>query len=65
MMFPLLVEKTDLDKLAVESGPNGKYLAKDGLNWVALNKDDKKPFIETLNAFETFELALRWLQEQK
>ncbi|MEK3995500.1 hypothetical protein MKY29_12165 [Psychrobacillus sp. FSL K6-2365] len=63
MMFPLLVEKADLDELAVEIGPNGKYLAKDGLSWVALNKNDDKPFIETVQAFETFELALKWLQK--
>lgn len=63
MMFPLLVEKAELDKISAESGKNGKYLAKDGLSWVALNKNDDKPFIETINAFETFELALKWLQK--
>lgn len=63
MMFPLLVEKAELDRIAVDSGPNGKYLAKDGLSWVALNKNDDKPFIETLQAFETFEAALKWLQK--
>lgn len=64
MMFPLLVEKSKLDELAVETGPNGKYLAKDGLNWVALNKNDDKPFIESVQAFETFELALEWLKQK-
>ena len=63
MKFPLLVEKAKLDELAVEIWPNGKYLAKDGLSWVALNKNDDKPFIETVQAFETFELALKWLQK--
>lgn len=63
--YPQLVSHKELTQLATTSGPSGKYLAKDGLSWVALNKNDDKPFIESVNAFETFESALKWLQEQK
>lgn len=61
--YPQLISKESLTELATTTGSNGKYLAKDGLSWVALNKNDDKPFIESVKAFETFESALKWLQK--
>lgn len=64
LKYPQLISKESLTELATTSGPNGKYLAKDGLNWVALNKNDEgQAWIKTIQAFETFELALQWLQK--
>lgn len=65
LKYPQLVSHETLLELSTTAGPNGKYLAKDGLNWVALNKNDERPFIESINAFVTFEMALRWLEQQK
>lgn len=61
--YPQLISKEKLAELSMELGPNGKYLAKDGLSWVALNKNDEGAFKDTVKAFETFEAALKWLQK--